>query len=338
MNEWFRQPFAQRIVALLLLVGVLLLLKDVLNLLLLTFLFAYLFYSVHSLLMKKLPKWAKKSEKAWYVLLYFLFLLSMAFIGYRYAPVVATQLGDIMNQVINFQWDDILKNLPAQVADVIKDFNIGTYIKESGTHIITAMTDVSTFLIQLFIALLLSFFFVVEKDSILSFLRRFQSSKMSFLYDHYAYFFHNFIHTFGTVLKIQLIISLINTTLSVIALSFMGFPHILGLAFLIFILGLIPVAGVFVSLIPLSLIAFKIGGLIKIVHVLIMVMVVHAIESYALNPKLYSMQMKLPVFFTFLILIVSEHLLGVWGLLIGVPLFMFLLDILGVSLKGKKVK
>ena len=38
--------------------------------------------------------------------------------------------------------------------------------------------------------------------------------------------------------------------------------------------------------------------------------------------------MKLPIFFTFLILIVSEHLMGVWGLLLGIPLFIFVLDVI----------
>jgi len=52
-----------------------------------------------------------------------------------------------------------------------------------------------------------------------------------------------------------------------------------------------------------------------------------------LNPKLMSAKIELPIFFTFIILIVSEHFLGVWGLLVGIPLFMFLLDLLDVKLE-----
>ena len=38
--------------------------------------------------------------------------------------------------------------------------------------------------------------------------------------------------------------------------------------------------------------------------------------------------MELPVFLTFLILLVSEHMFGFIGLLIGVPLFYILIDLL----------
>ena len=124
----------------------------------------------------------------------------------------------------------------------------------------------------------------------------------------------------------------------------MGFPQLFALAFMILILSLVPVAGVFISLIPLCLIAFKIGGLIKVVFVLIMIFIIHAIESYILNPKLMSSTTNLPAFFTFIILIISEHIMGTWGLLLGIPIFIFILDLIGVDLvkenqtKGQTIK
>ncbi len=130
-------------------------------------------------------------------------------------------------------------------------------------------------------------------------------------------------------------IAITNTILSVIGLAIMGFPQLFALAFMIFILSLVPVAGVFISLIPLCLIAFKIGGLIKVVFVLIMIFIIHAIESYVLNPKLMSDTTNLPIFFTFVTLIVSEHFMGTWGLLLGIPIFIFMLDIIGVDLSEK---
>ncbi|WP_272868649.1 hypothetical protein [Clostridioides difficile] len=48
-----------------------------------------------------------------------------------------------------------------------------------------------------------------------------------------------------------------------------------------------------------------------------------------------SNRTKLPVCFVFIILLVGEHYLGVWGLLIGVPIFMFLMDILGVKFTSR---
>lgn len=96
------------------------------------------------------------------------------------------------------------------------------------------------------------------------------------------------------------------------------------------LLGLIPVAGVIISLVPLSIVAFNGGGLVQVVYVLIMIVFLHAFEAYILNPKLMSSKTKLPIFFTLSILIVSEHLAGVLGLIIGIPVFMFILDLFEV--------
>jgi predicted PurR-regulated permease PerM len=93
----------------------------------------------------------------------------------------------------------------------------------------------------------------------------------------------------------------------------------------------VPVAGTIVSLIPLSIIGFNIGGVMTIFYVIIMITALHALESYVLNPKLMASKTELPVFIIFIILLVSEHFMGVWGLLIGIPLFMFFLDLLSVN-------
>ncbi len=47
-----------------------------------------------------------------------------------------------------------------------------------------------------------------------------------------------------------------------------------------------------------------------------MIALVHAIEAYYLNPKIVSSYVHFPVFVTFLILLVSEHIAGLLGLLI----------------------
>ena len=57
-----------------------------------------------------------------------------------------------------------------------------------------------------------------------------------------------------------------------------------------------------------------------------MIAVVHAIEAYYLNPQIVSSYLRIPVFVTFVILLVSEHFLGLIGLLVGVPLFVITLS------------
>lgn len=115
-----------------------------------------------------------------------------------------------------------------------------------------------------------------------------------------------------------------------------GFSPFNGIIYSYFLLGLIPVAGVIISLVPLSLIGYTIGGFMLVIYLLVVIMIIHAIEAYILNPKLMSSKTNLPVFYTFIVLIFGEHFFGVWGLIVGIPVFVFLLDVLDVKTTGKK--
>ena len=116
-----------------------------------------------------------------------------------------------------------------------------------------------------------------------------------------------------------------------ICLSFMKMPQIFALGLMVFVLSLVPVAGVIISLVPLSLVGYQVGGIRDVIYIIIMIMVIHALEAYILNPKFMSSRTELPIFYTFVVLLVAEHLWGTWGLIVGVPIFTFLLDVFGVK-------
>jgi predicted PurR-regulated permease PerM len=179
----------------------------------------------------------------------------------------------------------------------------------------------------------------LEKDKIHRFGNVMYESRIAFIYHYFMVFGVNFCRSFGKVMKVQVTIALVNSILSIIILAVLGFKGIVwGLGVMIFLLGLIPVAGVIISFVPLSVIAFNVGGLTKVYEVIAMVVLIHAIEAYILNPKLMSNRTRLPVSFVFIILLVGEKYLGVWGLLIGVPIFIFILTLFGVKYDQIDVK
>lgn len=340
MKDLFKESYVQKTIAILILFIGLYLLKDVLNLILLTFLFSFLFYSVYRFLEKRI----QLNSKLLIFLIYGAFLSIVFIVAYRYAPIVVKQIGEILMQLMNFQLSDYKDSINPKIYEVIKDVNIGQHVRDSASHVVASIANISGFALQLVLGFLLSFFFILDNKKNREFMSKFQHSKAGFLYNVYKEFGQNFVNTFGKVIQVQFLIALANAILSFIGLWILGFPQLIGLTIMIFFLGMIPVAGVIISLIPLSIIAFQIGGFIKVIHVLVMIAIVHALENYFLNPKLYSVKMKLPIFFTFSILIVSEQLMGVWGLLLGIPLFMFILDILkypqsnSVQMKSKETK
>ncbi len=164
-----------------------------------------------------------------------------------------------------------------------------------------------------------------------SFSQSFIDSKVSWLFSDLAYFGKKFVSTFGVVIEAQFFIAICNTILTTIVLVFMHLPQIPVLAVMIFILSLIPVAGVIISFIPLSLVGYSVGGITDVIYLIITIIIVHALEAYVLNPKFMSSRTNLPIFYTFVVLLIGEHFFGVWGLICGVPVFTFFLDIMGVK-------
>ena len=125
------------------------------------------------------------------------------------------------------------------------------------------------------------------------------------------------------MIEAQFLIAVVNCVLTVIALVILEFPQLLVLAVMVFLLGLIPVAGVIISLFPLCIIAYNVGGVMYVVYILVFITVIHALESYLLNPKFMSAKTNLPVFYTFMILIFQSISLEYGGLLLGFQFLSF---------------
>ena len=208
-------------------------------------------------------------------------------------------------------------------------------IESIGQFALTHITNGGIILMKFLIGLVLSYIFIIERSKIAEFLNRMKHGNFSFFYDEYAIIAKRIGSGFGLIFKAQSIIALTNailTSLGLILISILhggtSFPYIITLSLIVFIFGFIPVFGTIISGIPIIIIAYGYGQLSSVLAVLIMISVVHMVEAYYLNPKIVSSYVHFPVFITFLILIISEHLFGLIGLLIGVPLFSIMLGLI----------
>ena len=88
----------------------------------------------------------------------------------------------------------------------------------------------------------------------------------------------------------------------------------------------IPVVGCIISTFPIGFVALTEYGFMKLALVCFMVFGVHMVEAYGLNPAIYSAHLQLHPLLVLSVLVMSEHFMGVWGLLLAVPLTVFMLD------------
>ncbi|MDF2855918.1 MAG: rane protein [Neobacillus sp.] len=327
INKLLQSSGFKRILIFALMAIILYALKDMINLILFTFIFTFLMDRLVIFLSKKIPINRKILVITSYASV--VGLLSWGLI--KYLPMIVGEITQLIRQLTAFytsKHDNMILNF---IVSRVEEIQISSYLERGFTFIITYFTDISTFSLQILIALLMSLFFLLEKPRLIEFTKKFKTSKVASFYAEIEFFSTKFVRTFGKVIEAQLIIAVVNCVLTTIALWIMGFPQLGGLSIMIFFLGLIPVAGVIISLIPLTIIAYSIGGLMTVLYVFIAIMIIHGIEAYILNPNLMSSKTNLPVFYTFLVLIFSEHFFGVWGLIIGIPVFVFILDVLEVT-------
>jgi len=304
-----------------------------LDIVLLTFIMSFVFYHLMLVIQKRyrriLP--VRLPDGLILTVLYVLFISLLVILSYELMPKVVGQFVEIGNLLISFDIAALEEILDERLYAVVDDLDFNTYLGQAGALLVQGITSVSVFGLNLFLSVILSFLLLLEKEKIKEFGLQMSVSRISFIYQYLISFGASFVQTFGKVMRVQVTIATINAVISMIILALMGFPQIIGLGIMIFCLGLIPVAGVIISLFPLCIIAFNLGGIPKVIGVVFMICIIHAVEAYILNPKLMSNKTQLPVCFVFIILLVAEHYMGVWGLLIGVPIFIFLLNVLEVD-------
>lgn len=188
------------------------------------------------------------------------------------------------------------------------------------------LSFLSRFAIQLGVSLVLSFMTVWDLPRINRAVQTLRTSRIAPLYNTIAPSLEVFATLFGKALQAQARIALVNTILTALGMWALAIPGIGLLSMFVFICGFIPIAGVLISTIPIGFVALTEYGFIKLALVIVMITGVHFVEAYGLNPAIYSAHLKLHPLLVLAVLVVAEHSLGVWGLLLAVPMTVFALD------------
>ena len=332
-------------------------LQDFLFIFLITFLFAFLFsdlaeygktkFAKLSLLakhksLKRILEYIS-TENILIILIYIVFLVGIFIVISGFIPRIIEEskglLRDIPQMTSHISWiiGNIQNSVPFDLG--IDNFTDSLLSKDTlqttFTNVVDNLKVTGIFLGKIVIGLVLSFVFLMDRHKISNYLSSIKGGNFEFLYDEYAIIFSKIGKGFGLIFKAQAIIAFVNAVLTVIGLMIISFihggdmfPYIATITLMVFIFGFVPVLGFIISSIPMLLIGYYYGGATIIISVMVMIAVVHSIEAYYLNPKIVSSYTDFPVFITFLVLLLSEHLFGMVGFLIGIPLFYILSDVL----------
>jgi putative heme transporter len=125
--------------------------------------------------------------------------------------------------------------------------------------------------------------------------------------------------TLAGVVRGQLTVCFLNGTLTLIGLLVLRIPFPFALAALATVLYLLPIFGTIISTAPVVLLALASGGPSKAVLALGLILGIHGLEAYVLNPKILGDAARIHPVLIVLALVVGEHYFGLVGALLAFP-------------------
>lgn len=228
--------------------------------------------------------------------------------------------------------------------DLVIEWRKGSFAKKieakAQEYIVLAMSSLGkgvadlvpkllTFPLHLGLILLLSLFISLDVPKMKKGMERLSSSRIGFLYDEVKPGIVSFGLLIGRSFQAQACIAIANAFLTYLAIRFLGIQNEIFLSALVFVCSFVPVLGVVFSSVPIALMALVQpgGGFLLAIYAVVAILVIHFFETSVLNPRIVGSMLHIDPVLVLGILAISEHFFGMWGLLLGVPVFVYFLRI-----------
>ncbi len=175
-----------------------------------------------------------------------------------------------------------------------------------------------------FLAMLFSFLIMFDLPKLSKGVRNLRFTRLADSYRETAGSIMLFAKVVGENFRAQLFISAINTVLTAVCLYVLGIKAIALLCTIVFMCGLIPVLGMIISSVPIVLMAVNSGGMELGFWAVVMIVAIHMLETYVLNPRIVSSVMRINPVMTLIILYIAHSVIGMWGMFLGVPIAVYI--------------
>lgn len=306
---------------------VLYLFRSFLSLVFLTFILSYSINSLSLIMQRNLtwPRWGVV------LIIYVLLGIFVVSIGMIVFPRVYQESKSMTREIPEAK-DKLLASIRQVMADPdYAKFLEGIGVEETAKDWIAPVVQSFTLFLQNFfrtsfhvlLSLVFSFLIIWDLERLKCDVKALKDTRLGLIYETISPMLEKFGTVVGKAFEAQIMIAFVNTILTLIGLTLLGVPSQLFLSVFVFICSFIPVLGMIFSSLPICLMAYKTQGVILVVYSVIMVAVIHFIEAYILNPRIVGGHFSLHPFIAVCLLVVSETWFGVWGLLLGVPVAVF---------------
>lgn len=174
---------------------------------------------------------------------------------------------------------------------------------------------------QFLLSLLFSFLIVYDLPNLKSGVQSLRHTKLRYVYEEVGDSLVRFGRTLGRAFEAQIAIAIANTILTAIGIWMIHIRDQLAfISLVVFFCSFVPIAGVFISSVPICLLALQQGGVTKVVVVIVLITLIHTLEAYVLNPRIFGHHLRLNTVVVLILVTVSGKIFGLWGLVLCLPI------------------
>ncbi len=209
-----------------------------------------------------------------------------------------------------------LSSFVSSSTDVIN--TVTKYLSENFATIMTATAGVGKTLGQIFIAFLLSIYFLAEKDRLKSGSKRFLKAVCKDKYNDVAYVLRRSDAILNRYIVFNLIDAMIVGVVNAIFMTIAGMPYVGLVSMIVALTNLIPTFG--------PIIGGVIGGLLLLlvepkyaIIFIVFTFILQTIDGYVLKPKLVGESLGVSGLWVLIGVIVGGRMFGMVGILLAIP-------------------
>ena len=236
---------------------------------------------------------------------------------------IPTYFEQTVQRINNLPEDSFIKSgTMDQMLEALKNFDIKQYFQLDKIlgYVSSAISAVFS-IVDVFIAVVVSIYILVERSQILNFLRKFVYAvfpeKTYYIIEKY---FHSSNEIFFRFITSQFLDAIIVGSLVTIALLIMGVEYAPVLGFFIGLFNMIPYFGAIIATVISAIIVWITGGLSQVIWMVIVVIILQQIDANIINPKIVGKSLKISPLLVIFSVTVGGAFFGVFGMFIAVPI------------------
>jgi len=266
------------------------------------------------------------------VLFYLLALFVLTAIMVFFIPVMVTEMSSLVSLYPGLEG-------MFSIASVATEFSQGVSIQDitsafsGGGAPEWVQTALGFFggVINLILIFIISFYLSIQKNSFDKLLRIMTPLAHE---EKVLRIWHRTQKQVGSWFRGQLIIAVLLAILTYIGLTVFGVPYAFLLSLLAGLFGLVPY-GIFIAILPAIMLGFVHGGFKLAIFVVILYVLLQQILDYILQPIILKKMTGIPSLLVIISVIVGAKLFGFLGLIVAVPVTLFLLELIEEHEKSK---